>query len=98
MIRLSGRLICQTHAEARRVAMALPDHIRLSRAEPGCVSFDVTPTQDPLIWDVSECFTDRTAFEAHQSRTAASDWAAQTAGITRDYTVSEDEAADNADP
>lgn len=92
MIHLSGRLICQTHAEARRVVMALPDHLRLTRAEPGCVSFDVTPSDDPLIWEVSEVFTDSVAFAAHQARTKASDWAAQTAGITRDYTVTDDAA------
>lgn len=92
MIHLSGRLICQTHAEARRVVMALPDHLRLTRAEPGCVSFDVTPSDDPLIWEVSEVFTDSVAFAAHQAHTKASDWAAQTAGITRDYTVTDDAA------
>jgi quinol monooxygenase YgiN len=95
MIHLSGRLICQTHAQARRVAMALPDHIRLTRAETGCVSFDVTPTQDPLIWDVCEIFTDRAAFDAHQARSAASDWAAQTAGIRRAYTITEDTTKDS---
>ncbi|MFU8864108.1 MAG: putative quinol monooxygenase [Rhodobacterales bacterium] len=92
MIHLSGRLICQTHAEARRVVMALPDHLRLTRAEPGCVSFDVAPSDDPLIWEVSEVFTDGAAFAAHQARTKASDWAVQTAGITRDYTVTDDAA------
>jgi quinol monooxygenase YgiN len=89
MIHLNGRLICATHAQARAVMMALPDHIRLTRDEPGCLSFDVTPTDDPLIWQVAERFTDRAAFEVHQARVAASDWGAQTAGITRDYTVTE---------
>lgn len=92
MIRLTGRLICKTHAEARRVVMALPDHLRQTRAEPGCVSFDVTPSDHPLIWQVSEAFADNAAFAAHQARTAASDWAVQTAGITRDYTVTDDAA------
>jgi quinol monooxygenase YgiN len=93
MIRLSGSLIRRTHAEARAVAMALPDHIRLTRAEAGCISFDVTPTTDPFIWQVSETFVDRAAFDAHQTRTAASDWATLTAGITRDYTISDEGAA-----
>ena len=93
VIHLSGRLICASHAQARAVMMALPDHIRLSRAEPGCLAFDVTPTSDPLIWQVDERFADRGAFDAHQARTAQSDWAAQTAGIARDYTVTEDGAA-----
>jgi quinol monooxygenase YgiN len=91
MIHLTGRLICTTHAQARAVMMALPDHIRLTRNEPGCVAFEVTPSDDPLIWQVEERFTDPAAFAAHQARVANSDWGAQTAGITRDYTVTEDE-------
>ena len=89
MIRLSGRLICTTHAQARAVMMGLPEHIRLTRAEPGCLSFDVVPTGDPLIWQVDEAFSDRAAFDAHQTRAAATDWAALTAGITRDYVIIE---------
>jgi quinol monooxygenase YgiN len=71
--------------------MALPDHIRLTRDEPGCLSFEVTPSADPLIWQVEERFADRAAFDAHQARVVQSDWGAQTKGITRDYTVTEDE-------
>ena len=93
MIRLSGSLICTTHAQARAVMMCLPDHLRLTRAEPGCLSFDVVETDDPMIWQVDEAFIDRAAFEAHQSRAAASDWGQQTAGITRDYVISEEGAA-----
>ena len=89
MIHLHGRLICATHAQARAVMMALPEHIRLTRNEAGCISFDVTRTDDPLIWQVEERFADRAAFAAHQARVAASEWGAQTQGITRDYTVTE---------
>lgn len=73
--------------------MGLPEHIRLTRAEPGCLSFDVTRTDDPMIWQVDEAFTDREAFDAHQTRTGASDWAAQTADIARDYAITEEGAA-----
>ena len=59
----------------------------LTRAEAGCISFEVTKTSDPMVWAVSERFVDAAAFEAHQARAAASDWAAQTAGIARDYTI-----------
>ena len=93
VIHLTGRLICASHAQARAVMMGLPEHIRLTRAEAGCLSFDVTPTDDPLVWQVEERFADRAAFEAHQARTGASDWAVQTAGIPRDYTITEDDAA-----
>jgi quinol monooxygenase YgiN len=90
MIHLSGRLVCKDGAEAEVVRRELPEHIRLTRAEPGCLSFEVTSTEDPLRWHVSETFLDRAAFEAHQTRTRASAWYRATAGITRDFTQTED--------
>ena len=84
---LQGFLRCETDEQAALVRSALPEHVRLTLAEPGCVSFNVTPTDDPLVWRVAEEFTDPTAFEAHQTRAAASEWARQTAGIPRDYKV-----------
>ncbi len=92
MIRLTGRLVCPSHAHARRVAMALPAHMRLTQAEAGCIAFDVRPTEDPLVWTVDETFASRAAFDAHQQRMAASDWAAQTKDITRDYVMTEESA------
>ncbi|UOA14670.1 hypothetical protein DSM109990_01477 [Sulfitobacter dubius] len=86
-VALTGHLRCATPAEADRVRAGLDAHLRLTRAEPGCLRFDVTPTDDPLVWQVSELFTDRAAFDAHQTRAAASDWATLTAGITRDYQI-----------
>ena len=86
-VTLKGHLICATKAEADHVCAALAEHIRLTRAEPGCLSFEVTPTDDPLVWAVAETFCDRAAFEAHQARAGASDWAKHTAGIRRDYTI-----------
>jgi quinol monooxygenase YgiN len=86
-IRLEGRLVCVDAAEAARVAAHLPEDIRLSQAEPGCVAFEVMPTDDPLVWSVRETFTDRAGFDAHQSRTKASDWARETAGIKRIYEI-----------
>ncbi len=88
MIHLAGRLICKDEAEAALVAAHLPRHIELSRAEVGCLSFDV-PQVAPLIWEVRESFTDRAAFDAHQTRTKASDWFHQTAAIAREYEITE---------
>jgi quinol monooxygenase YgiN len=84
---LTGHLRCDTAEQAAQVTLALPEHIRLTRAEPGCISFDVTPTDDPLVWAVDEEFTDAAAFDAHQTRTRASDWAKASAGIPRDFHV-----------
>jgi len=38
---------------------------------------------------VAETFQDRAAFDAHQTRANASPWAQITAGLPRDYTVTE---------
>ncbi len=85
MITLSGRLICANATEADLVREHLADHLRLTRAEPGCLSFNVVPTDDPLVWQVDESFTDRAAFEAHQARMRGSAWYKATAHLKRDY-------------
>lgn len=72
------------------VRAGLVDHIRLTRQEPGCISFEVTENPDILgRFDVAESFTDKTAFDAHQARTKASPWAEITAGIPREYKITE---------
>lgn len=76
------------------MAENLPTHVTLTRAEPGCLSFEVTPTGDPLVWRVDELFRDDGAFAAHQSRTAASPWARATARIERRYAVDGPDAPD----
>lgn len=86
-VTLTGWLHCASEDQAARVRAALDEHVRLTRAEPGCISFVVTPTDDPMVWTVAEEFTGPAAFDAHQARAAASDWARLTAGIRRDYTV-----------
>ena len=86
-VTLDGFLRCASEEEAARVRAALPDHVRLTRAEPGCIRYDVMPTDDPLVWTDSEEFTDPAAFDAHQARASASHWARETQGIARDYTI-----------
>ncbi|WP_158595383.1 VOC family protein [Galactobacter caseinivorans] len=88
-VRLSGRLLCADSEQAQAVRDFLVEHVRATRAEAGCLSFEVTVSADPLAWDVEEWFADRTAFDLHQARVAASPWGAATAGITREYTVEE---------
>lgn len=70
------------------IRTALIDHIALSRAEAGCISFEVT--EDPKIagrFNVAERFSDAAAFEAHQVRVKASDWGQISAGLRRDYVI-----------
>ncbi|TAM68408.1 MAG: antibiotic biosynthesis monooxygenase [Microbacteriaceae bacterium] len=86
-IKLAGHLLCANAGEASTVASHLPRHIELTRAEPGCLSFDVQPTDDPFVWTVAERFTDQTAFSAHQARVRASEWGRATAGIVRDHVI-----------
>jgi quinol monooxygenase YgiN len=85
MITVTGTLTCANAEEADLVRTYLPEHIRLSREEPGCLSFNVYPTDDPLVWRLDESFTDRAAFEAHQTRTRASAWYKATAHLKRDF-------------
>ncbi|MCF6316491.1 MAG: antibiotic biosynthesis monooxygenase [Marinosulfonomonas sp.] len=72
------------------ITAALPDHIRLTRLEAGCVSFNVTPDPDHAgRFNVAEVFANRADFDLHQSRTKSSKWARITQGIPRSYTISE---------
>lgn len=86
-VRLSGRLVCHDEREAVLVAQHLPLHVELTRAEPGCINFEVSPTGDPLVWVVEEEFVDATSFAAHQDRVTGSTWGRATAGIQRDYHI-----------
>ncbi len=86
-VRLTGRLICASAADLEHVRALLPRHVELTRAEPGCVSFEVTPTQDPMVWRVDEEFTDPEAFAAHQTLVAESPWGRGTAHLERQYTI-----------
>lgn len=72
-----------------QVRAALPEHIALTRAEPGCLSFEVEEDADvPGRFKVSETFESQAAFDAHQARTKASAWFEVTKGIPRDYEIS----------
>lgn len=70
------------------VEAALPDHVRLTHAEPGCLFFSVTPCREVAgRFIVSEIFADEAAFERHQARGAVSPWAEVTKGIPRQYEI-----------
>jgi quinol monooxygenase YgiN len=89
MIRVRGQLRCMTEADAAAVACHVGDHVRLSRAEPGCITFDISPTDDPMVWELMEAFRTRADFGAHQTRTRASPWFEATRGAIRDFVVEE---------
>lgn len=86
-VRLRGFLRCLSKDDVELVRRHLPEHLRLTREEPGCISFEVSETDDPLIWQVEELFADRAAFDFHQRRTRASEWFMATSAIPRDYEI-----------
>jgi quinol monooxygenase YgiN len=76
------------------VAAALPEHIALTRAEPGCLAFEVKASPDmPGRLLVSETLVDRAAFDAHQARAQASAWAQVQVGLPRRYTITDEASA-----
>ncbi len=71
-----------------QVMAALPLHIELTRAETGCLKFEVTESVEVRgRLDVSEIFIDQAAFEAHQARNRASAWFRVTEGIERHFNI-----------
>ncbi|MEA9997579.1 MULTISPECIES: GNAT family N-acetyltransferase [unclassified Cryobacterium] len=86
-VSLSGQLVCLTQDQAGIVRDHLQLHLDLTRAEPGCLAFNVTRTSNPLVWQVEERFEHASAWEAHQERVTGSEWGHATAGIERRYSV-----------
>ena len=89
LVALTGRLICADTQQMLTALTLLPDHARLSRAEPGNLRFDLAQSEDPMVWTLSELFADAEAFAAHQARTRASDWGRASGDIARDFHRSE---------
>jgi quinol monooxygenase YgiN len=74
------------------VVAALPHHVALTRAEPGCLKFEVTACEQVIgRFLVSEIFANQAAFDNHQLRTRNSDWFRVTTGIPRHYSIRTEE-------
>lgn len=92
-VTLTGFLICRSLEEADRVSQLLPDHVAATRAEPGCLSFEVWRSMaDPVRFAVREVFRDRASLDAHRERMKGTPWAVATEGVVRDYRVTESPA------
>lgn len=77
-------------ADLPAVKRELKTHIKLTLAEPGCLSFNVVQcTDNPNRFDVYEEFESRAAFETHQERIKNSTWAGVTVNVQRHYELSE---------
>ncbi len=85
---LQGYIILP-EAERDNITAALPGHISLTRQEPGCLIFEVTPDHDnPEKFYVYEEFNDQQAFDQHQKRVKQSLWGKITGKVERHYTIS----------
>lgn len=78
-----------TPEEAQIVQTHMHEHMRLTRAEAGCLTFEISATDDPLTFEVMESFRDKEAFNLHQARTRESPWFEHTRHILRDFVVEE---------
>lgn len=85
LVALSGHLTCQDAAQMLLALDLLPEHVALSRAEPGNLRFDLAQQDDPMVWRLDELFADAKAFAAHQARTTASRWATDSSALARDF-------------
>ncbi len=71
----------------------LPAHIEATRAEEGCLVFEVSEVAGkPGTFSIYEELTSRVAFEFHQRRAARSRWGEVAARATRNYSITEAES------
>ncbi|PXX99279.1 putative quinol monooxygenase [Halomonas sp. LBP4] len=72
------------------VQQELQVHSELTRREPGCLVFEVTPDEsNPNRFDVYEEFSSKAAFDSHQLRVKSSRWGQVTANSERHYEIIE---------
>jgi len=85
IIQLTGTItVPEDRLDTFRAALAV--HACLSRQDPGCLVFEVTPDEnDPCLYRVFEQFEDRFCFEAHKKRAMTSDWWQITKDLDRAY-------------
>lgn len=84
---LSGYILVPPE-DLAAVQQELLIHKALTRAEAGCLVFEVTQNGDnPLCFDVYEEFVDAAAFNFHQQRVKASQWGTVTQAVERHYQV-----------
>lgn len=84
-VKIEGYVIV-ADADLAGVTAALPEHIELTRQEPGCLSFSVTQDEhEPNKFHVSEVFVDKAAFAQHQARAKTTRWAEVSQNLERHY-------------
>lgn len=87
---VNGTITCPPE-DLEKVAPGLADHVRLTNAEDGCISFSISASEDdPCIFIVSERFDDQAAFDVHGARTRASAWWGLSQTCSRDLKIVEE--------
>ncbi|REL35024.1 putative quinol monooxygenase [Thalassotalea euphylliae] len=77
-------------SELSLVKEALERHIELTRAEPGCIVFNIEPAQQYANrFNVYEEFVDQAAFEQHQVRVKQPHWGKISQNVARHYQISD---------
>ncbi|MEM8498054.1 MAG: putative quinol monooxygenase [Pseudomonadota bacterium] len=75
-------------ADLDTVAAGLIEHIQLTRAEDGCLVFEISQDQkNPLRFNVYEEFESQASFQKHQERVRASTWGSITRNVQRQYQI-----------
>ena len=83
---LDGLLIANSAAHRAVIDLYLEDHIALTRAEPGCLKFEVTEdARDRNKFHVSEIFDSEDSFAAHQARAKDSEWGKHSEKLERKF-------------
>jgi len=88
-----SKIILQGHiivadAELGVVTNALVNHSALTKAEVGCLIFEVTPDSTNLNkFFVYEEFVDQAAFDKHQTRVKQSTWGEISKNVQRHYQI-----------
>jgi len=87
---LKGHIIVPSE-DLETVKAALHQHIELTRAEAGCLLFNIELDNDnPNKFNVYEEFVNQAAFDMHQARVKQSNWGNVTKQVQRHYLISLD--------
>lgn len=87
-LKLNGQMVCQTPEQREAILNHVDEHVKLTRAEEGCMEFSISETKDPMVFQVDEMFSSEEAYQAHRARTESTEWAEATKGIKRQYNIS----------
>ncbi|MFT2111262.1 putative quinol monooxygenase [Marinomonas sp. 2405UD68-3] len=84
---LEGHIVVP-NSELDRIKAELATHIQLTKAEVGCLKFEVLPDlEKPNQFNVYEEFVSQADFDNHQERVKNSKWGRVTTGVERHYSI-----------